>query len=230
LISREGPDLRDERQRRLVRMLGVILFGFELGGREGEVHAAIQRMERLRWELGELLGVLRPRARVLPRAASTLLPDATPLHLHARYLTEEIAAAFDLRTRDGNLYRPQTGVIGAGDFDLLLVTLDKANKKGTPHLQYEDYAISGTLFHWESQAKTRRDDVRGQRHLSDEVRPLLFVREINKDARGLGVAYRYLGVVERVDDEGERPIRITWRLREGEMPADLLQHSRIAVA
>jgi len=230
LLTPAGPDLPSERERRLVRMLGVILFGFGSGGREGEVHASLQRMDRLRWELGELLGVLRQRARVLPRPPSTLLPDAVPLHLHARYLTEEIAAAFDLRTREGLLYRPQTGVIAAGDFDLLLVTLDKANKKATPHLQYRDYAISGTLFHWESQASTRRDDNKGLRHLSDAVRPLLFVREINKDARGLGVAYRYLGVVERVDDEGERPIRITWRLREGDMPAELLQHSRIAVA
>lgn len=51
-----------------------------------------------------------------------------------------------------------------------------------------------------------------------------------ESARGLAVACRYLGAVARVDDEGERPIRITWRLVEADLPADLLQLSRAAVA
>ena len=211
-------------------MLGSILFKFEIGSDVGAIQASLQRMPRLRWELEQLTDSLTRRSRVLPRAASHLLSSDVPLHLHARYLTEEIAAAFDLRTAQGLLYRPQAGVIAAGDVDLLLVTLDKSAKSAVPHLQYEDYAISPQLFHWESQARTRRDDPKGRRHLNDEVRPLLFVREVNKDERGLGVAYRYLGAVKREDDEGERPIRITWRLLEADLPADLLQRSRVAVA
>jgi hypothetical protein len=44
---------------------------------------------------------------VVPPGPSASLPGNVPLHLHARYRTEEIAAAFDL----------------------LLITLDKAAKK-----------------------------------------------------------------------------------------------------
>src|SRR5690606_31865934 len=114
----------------------------------------LQRMPRLRWELEQLRGALASRSRVLPREPSSWIPTASPLHLHAHYRTEEISAAFDLRTKEGLLYRPQAGVVEAGDFDLLLVTLDKSAKSKVPHLQYEDYAISPRLFHWESQANT----------------------------------------------------------------------------
>ena len=53
--------------------------------------------------------------------------------------------------------------------------------------------------------------------LSDEIKPLLFVREINKDERDLGVPYRYLGMLKRHDDVGERPIKITWDLLEADL-------------
>lgn len=219
-----------ESERRLVRMIGVVLFGSEVGTNEEAVRTQLLQMPRLRWELAQLRDSLIRRSRVLPRAPSILLPPDAPLHLHAHYRTEEISAAFDLRTKDGLLYRPQSGVVAASDFDLLLVTLDKAAKSKVPHLQYEDYAISPRLFHWESQANTKRDSNKGERHFSDAITPLLFVREINKDERGLGVPYLYLGAVERRDAQGERPIQITWALREGDLPADLLQRSRVAVA
>lgn len=222
--------LGDERERRLVRMLASLLLGFEEGTDEGRALESLRGMARLRWELEHLSETLAARSRVIARPPSRRIPEDVPLHLHGRYRTEEIAAAFDKRTRAGQLYAPQTGVVEAGDFDLLLVTLNKSAKSATPHLQYEDYAISPTLFHWESQASTRRDDRKGRRHLSREITPLLFVREVGKDDRGLGVPYHYLGVAERVDDKGERPIQITWRLVEAELPADLLQQSRAAVA
>jgi hypothetical protein len=71
---------------------------------------------------------------------------------------------------------------------------------------------------------------RGRRHLDERVRPLLFVREVGKDDRDLTVPYRYLGTVARVDDQGERPIRITWRLLDADLPAEVLQQSPSAVA
>ncbi len=222
------PD--DERTRRLVRMLSSILFGFELGSDHAESVRAVRQMPRLLSELGALRDVLERVSRVVPRPAFNRIPGEVPLHLHGHYLTEEIAAAFDLRGKNGLLYRPQQGVVPAGSYDLLLVSLDKSSKRGLPHLQYRDYALSPRLFHWESQASTRRDEERGRRHLSNTIQPLLFIREVNKDARGLGVAYRYVGAVKRVDDEGERPIRITWELLDADLPGDLLERSRVAVA
>lgn len=228
-VGSTPPD--DERVRRLVRMIGVILFGLDDGGDANRVLQRARSMPRLCWELEQLRESLERRSRVIPRPASPLLEPEVPLHLHAHYRTEELAAAFDLRTRaEGRLYLPQQGVVPVGAYDLLLVTLDKKSKSAVPHLQYEDYALSPRLFHWESQAGTRRDDAAGRRHLGNEVRPLLFIRQVGKDERGLGVPYQYVGAARRVDAQGERPIQITWELLEAELPADLLQQSRAAVA
>jgi len=130
---------------------------------------------------------LRSRSTLVPASPPASLAADVPLHLDARYRTEEIATAFDLRSKDGLIYVPQMGVVPAGPFGLLLVTLDKAAKKKLPHLQYRDYALSPRLFHWQSQASTTRDSNAGRRHLDGKVTPLLFVREQSKDDRGLGV-------------------------------------------
>ena len=38
--------------------------------------------------------------------------------------------------------------------DLFFVTLNKADEDYTPTTRYQDYPISPTLFHWESQSRT----------------------------------------------------------------------------
>jgi hypothetical protein len=213
-------------------MLFGIIYGVESASNEDRCVAALRRHERLRVELSELLPVLWSRIDVNGREA-TKLPGEIPLQLHARYRTEEIAAAFDLRTKDGLLYRPQVGTLDphvpGAKLDLHLITLDKSAQHKVPHLQYRDYAISPTLFHWQSQASTRRDSASGRRHLAPDTTAVLFVREVSKDDRGLGGVYRFLGTAKRVDDKGERPISVTYRLLDGEIPGDFLAISRSAV-
>jgi superfamily II DNA or RNA helicase/HKD family nuclease len=219
-----------EREARLTRMLLVQLYRSIVASKGEAAGHLLAAHARLRAELGELVSALRSRTEVIPAEAVRSLPPEVPLHLHARYRTEEIAAAFDLRSRDGHLYTPQMGVVPAGQHDLLLVTLDKGSKKKLPHLQYRDYALSPRLFHWQSQASTTRDSTAGRRHLDPAITPLLFLREAGKDDRGLGVPYRFLGAARRVDDRRERPISITYELTDGEIPADLLVVARAAVA
>ena len=226
--GRPRPD--DERERRLAQVLLVGLYDFAIGSDVARALDLLATHDWLRTELTELVPLLRLRARVVPRPASARLPAEVPLHLHAHYVTDEIAAAFEIRSRPtGRLYRPQQGVIDRGPFDLLLVTLDKSGKSKLPHLQYDDRAISADLFHWQSQAKTTRDSHAGRRHLNRDVVPLLFVREEEKDDRGLAVPYRFLGPADRVEDRGERPMSIVFRL-DTPMPADLLLRARAAVA
>jgi hypothetical protein len=69
-----------------------------------------------------------------------------------------------------------------------------------------------------------------RRHLDPAVVPLLFVRSEKADDRGRTMPYTFLGAVERVDDAGERPISITYRLLDADIPGDLLAESRVAVA
>lgn len=225
-----GGAATTERELRMVRMLLVQIYGSLIASDAAAALRLLRTHARLRVDLAELVAALRARTEVIPAAPPSSLAEDVPLHLNARYRTEEIAAAFDLRSRDGRLYTPQMGVVPVGNHDLLLVTLDKGAKKKLPHLQYRDYALSPRLFHWQSQASTTRDSAAGRRHMDPAVVPLLFVREASKDDRGLGVPYRFLGAAQRVDDRGERPISITYELTDGEMPADLLLVARAAVA
>lgn len=49
--------------------------------------------------------------------------------------------------------------------DLLFVNLNKTEKDFSPTTMYEDYAISETLFHWQSQSTTSSDSPTGQRYI-----------------------------------------------------------------
>ena len=58
-----------------------------------------------------------------------------------------------------NLIRPQAGVFWYEPYrcDVFFVTLDKSEKDYSPTTMYDDYPISPTLFHWQSQSNTRED-------------------------------------------------------------------------
>lgn len=99
--------------------------------------------------------------------------------------------------------------------DALLVTTVKTDSGFSPTTMYRDYAISPTLFHWESQSTTREASATGQRYINharsgDSI--LLFAREHKVTEFGGGAPYVFLGSAEYVRHEGERPMAITWRL------------------
>lgn len=150
-----------------------------------------------------------------------------PLDLHSRYIRDEILSAFGLSTptykadlREGVKY------IERYKTDLFFVTLYKTEKDYSPTTMYEDYAISETLFHWQSQSTTSDSSPTGQRyinHMRTGNRILLFVREHNEE-KGFTAPYYFLGPARYVKHEGSRPLSITWRL-EHPMPAHLWKES-----
>ncbi|WP_374968722.1 DUF3427 domain-containing protein [Terrabacter sp. BE26] len=102
------------------------------------------------------------------------------------------------------------------------MTLNKSEADYSPTTMYRDYAISPTLFHWESQSGTTTASKTGQRYLNHErlgSHVLLFVREAKTTEFGSGAPYVFLGPASYVEHRGERPISITWRLHTP-MPAD----------
>jgi superfamily II DNA or RNA helicase/HKD family nuclease len=195
LTSLELP--AEEPDRRLARMLFVVLYGKEIAaGARPEVLWAEHAL--LREEIAGLVPVLRELNAVLP-VPHALAPEI-PLVLHARYLGAELSAAFDHRTAEGKFRDYYTGVepTYGGKFDLLLVTLDKAAAT-KDHLRYRDFPLNENRFHWQSKAATTRDSQPGQRHLEPAqhgVTPLLFVRERADDRPGVTMGFRYLGPVE----------------------------------
>ena len=152
-----------------------------------------------------------------------------PLELHANYGNDEIQAAFGRNTISSNTQKG-LGVLHFPEKKAyaLLVTLKKAEKDFSETTRYKDYPISDTLFHWESQSKTKQHHVEGQNLIHHEERDyniFLFVREKKKTDQ-LTMPYQFLGKVKQKDFYGERPISFIWEL-EHPMPAALLEASLI---
>ena len=143
----------------------------------------------------------------------------------------EVSAALDLVTERGKLLATQAGVYrcDAHRCDLFFVTLEKDARHFTPTTLYHDYAISPTLFHWQSQSVTREDSETGRRYRRppEGWRLLLFVRKAKQDDRGVTQPFLLLGPVHYVSHEGERPMSITWRLQHA-VPGHWFQQVKIA--
>ncbi len=140
--------------------------------------------------------------------------------MHRRYHRDEVLAAiggstFEKRrdVREGRYW------LETARTEVFFVTLNKSEKHFSPSTRYQDYAVSPTLFHWQSQSTTADTSPTGRRYLEqveNGCRFLLFVREHQGDA------FTYLGPVFYVSHTGSRPMSITWRL-EVPIPAELLQ-------
>jgi superfamily II DNA or RNA helicase len=192
----------------------------------GEAFEELWSMPAIRAELAELLDELADR-----RRRSTWPMLDLPFRVHATYSRDEISAGLG-QVRKGKLLRTQSGVYCDRDAsaDILFVTLEKDEKDFTPTTLYNDYPISPTRFHWESQAATREDSETGRRyreHASAGWRVLLFVRQHKRDDRRITSPYRFLGPVRYVEHEGEKPMQIIWEL-ERPMPADFFREVKLA--
>jgi len=181
-------------------------------------------------ELVELMDVLAERVTHLHPQVEI---DGVPLQTHATYAREEVMAALGVSTIDAPV-KPQgpahwhepTGT------DVFFVTLDKSDRSFWPTTSYHDYAINDTLFHWESQAVTRLASETGQRYVNQRTggtNVALFVRRSKTTPDGRTRPYFFAGLADYVSHRGERPIAITWQLRQP-LPGDTFANFRAAVA
>jgi superfamily II DNA or RNA helicase/HKD family nuclease len=229
LSAASPPRPHTERQR---RMLAMLCDGLGLTRRPlDDALAALWRHRAVREEIEQLVFALGELS-ALREERLDVVPDA-PLALHGRYTRREALLALG----DGTVERPSTsreGVrwIEAANADALFVTLRKSERSFSPTTMYRDYAISRTLFHWESQNSTHAGTPTGRRyvgHGSTGSEVLLFVREIETRSNGSGAPFTCLGPVDYVSHEGGRPMQITWRLRQA-LPQALLDSSQLIAA
>jgi superfamily II DNA or RNA helicase/HKD family nuclease len=182
-------------------------------------------------ELFELLEVLDDATRRPTHPHG--LDVAAPLQIHADYQLAEIMAAMGVvDPTSTKLVRPQAGVFWHQRYssDLFFITLDKSEKDYSPTTMYDDYPISPTLFHWQSQSTTREDSPTGRRYREHAQRGshiLFFVRRRKQDERRITAPYTFLGPATYESHRGERPMSITWRLRHP-MPAELFEEMKVA--
>ncbi len=220
-----APESASDRRR--LEMLLACLFGATGSGPTFDHAMAI--LNRNPNAKSDLLAVLRHRlhhTRVLVRDIPH--DESIPLALHAAYTRDELLIAIGHGSFDApRQVREGVVRVPGRDLELLFVTLDKTEDAYSPTTMYEDYAISDSLFHWQTQSTVSVDSPTGQRYLNHQSLGhtiLLTVREHRKRPDGLAAPYAYLGPVEYVSHSGSRPINIVWRLRTP-MPARLVRET-----
>jgi superfamily II DNA or RNA helicase len=195
----------------------------------GRVFTGLWRADAMRQELIELLDALRERVRLDSRPMD---PTGTvPIHSHATYGLYELIAAYGL-TYNGALRENREGVLWSEgqETDFFFITLNKSDDDYSATTRYQDYPISPTLFHWESQSRTSTASPTGQRYINHAARGtqvVLFVRENKRDERDVSAPYLCLGYAHHVSHQSDRPMQIIWEL-ERPMPAEIYQHAKVA--
>ena len=232
LLSDSAPtyDALSPQEKRLATMLFFSVWPDGGGHRSIESGLGALRRERaLREELTSVVDLSFDAARHRALELEGELAEV-PLRVHARYQREEILTALDYASlrRGPTTVRQGVAYSHATNSDILFVTLKKSEADFSPTTRYRDYPVSPTLFHWESQNATSVASPTGQRYLNGTSHVLLFVREQEKNEFGTA-PYVFLGPVDYVSHEGERPIAITWRLRHA-MPIDFFNAATVAAS
>lgn len=186
---------------------------------------AIGRNKLLNKEIAELMDVLIDRIWFVEKDIK--LPYNQPLKIHAIYTRDQILAAFRFSTfekRSSN----REGVANNKDLntELLFVDLHKSEEDYSPSTMYNDYAITPTEFHWQSQNSASPNTEKGKSYIEhkNNKRILMFLRDRKKDAHGLTKGYTFIGDARYQRHEGEKPMNIIWQL-ENPIPDYLLEAS-----
>ena len=184
-------------------------------------------------EIIELLGILLDKIDFLEKEIE--LPYQQPLKVHSRYTRDQILVAFQMSTFEhASSNRIGVGVAENKDIntEILFVDLIKSENDFSPSTLYQDYAISDTLFHWQSQNASRPDTGKGLSYIQHEEQGkiiLLFVREQNKNEFKNTMSYVFLGKGKLTDYYGSKPMSITWELNEPMPPYFWKETAKMAV-
>lgn len=212
----------------------MLYYSFWPSGHENGVAAGLTELLNARFVRDELAQIMQFRevvSKAVPRPLSGGL-ETQPIRSHATYTREELLAGLGV----GSLNSEKPGSIREGvkwvpelQTDILLVTLKKSEADYSPTTMYHDYALTDTLFHWESQSLTREGSPTGQRYINHESQGsnvVLFVRKAKNGETGTE-PYTCLGNARYVKHSGEKPMQIIWEL-ERPMPASLFEIARAA--
>ena len=194
---------------------------------------SIGKNKILNEEIIELLDILIDRIDFIEKDIE--LPYLQPLKIHSRYTRDQILVAFRMSTFE----KISSNKIGVGvaenknlNTELLFIDLIKSEKDFSPTTLYQDYAISDTLFHWQSQNATRPDRGKGLSYINHEKSGktiLLFVRERNENEYKNTMSYVFIGDANYIEHYGSKPMSISWELSEPLPPYLWKESAKMAV-
>ena len=190
----------------------------------------------LKNELSEVITLLIERLETQEFSMPTVeneIVDSSPLKMHVRYPKEHILVAFGDTTIERKS-SSREGVLNIADAntELLFVTLDKCEKQFSATTMYHDYAISPTLFHWQTQNSSKPTSGKGLSYIQQKQNKktfILFVREQAKDEYGKTMGFVNFGPIDFVKYEGSQPMNITWRLKHPMPPYMWHETAKLAV-
>ena len=187
--------------------------------------AGIRSITRYPFVRGEMLQILRyQRSHIHFVPESNRYPYPCPLQVHCHYNTRQILAAYGyFNETSAPEFREGVKYIRDRNTDIFLINLNKSEKEFSPSTMYDDYAISSTLFHWQSQSTTAENSDTARRyihHRENQGYISLFVREFKKNG-SYTAPYIFLGNATYVSHSGSKPVSFTWKL-DTPIPASLL--------
>ena len=146
------------------------------------------------------------------------LPYEQPLKLHGRYTREQILTAFRFNIFAKKIIN-QSGIAENKELntELLFIDLIKSEEDFSPTTMYNDYAVSDTLFHWQSQNKTSPESPKGMSYILHEASKkiiLLFIREKSTNEFGNTMGFVFIGNGKMSNYSGSKPMIINWELSE----------------
>lgn len=176
----------------------------------------IGKNKKLVKEIVEVLEVLLDR--VSFKEIDIELPYNQPLKVHARYTRDQILAAFGISTFN----KKSSNREGAAEnkklnTEILFINLIKSEEDYSPTTMYDDYAISQTLFHWQTHNAYGPETKKGKsyiQHYKLGKKILLFIRERANDEKGNTNGYVFIGEAKFIETEGTKPMNIIWELKE----------------
>ncbi len=146
------------------------------------------------------------------------LPYKQPLKVHARYTRDQILAAFGKSTFDKKSSNREGSAENKNlNTELLFINLIKSEENFSPTTMYDDYAVTESLFHWQTQNAARPETGKGLSYIQHEENEkiiLLFVREQANDEFGNTIGYVFIGRGTLKDYSGSKPMNINWKLSE----------------
>ena len=220
---------KDPLQRFLYVLLGFVREPYT---KMGEAWSMLWDDAAMRDEIDQLLALVADRSRRITCGLEGSLASL-PLRVHATYSLDEILAGIDERTTKGGVKRIQTGVFYHQPLrvDLHFVTLEKSEKEYSPTTLYNDYAISPTRFHVETQSTCSPETPTGRRYMQcvrgADQHSLIFVRQRRRDARSETMPYLFLGEAFYSTHRGSKPMQIEWDLARP-MPSGFFQETKVA--
>lgn len=155
-----------------------------------------------------------------------------PLDVHCNYSTRQILAAYGYYNEEqAPEFREGVKYVSDKKTDVFLINLNKSEKDFSPSTMYEDYAISESLFHWQTQSIVSDSSPTAKRYISHSTKGTnvsLFVREYKK-THGHTSSFMFLGNAKYVSHKGNKPISFVWKLNEP-IPANIIQRANKSVA